>query len=283
MSGSGVRVWLVCVAALVMASLPSWGADGARERAEEAQSAFDAGAKKRANNVSAVEEFRKSEALYRRMAEEAMAGGGLPSAELMFNVGTAASLAGDHGEAVLWLKRAERVAPMNAEVRANLGAARDRAATGYKVAPDESLLGQLTVLEFVGAPVRFWGAAAGLAGMWVLAFWRLASGGWRPSGWAVGACALVGVVCAGSLVPRELRLRDRSEAVVLMETTGRAGPDAVAYEAKPSTALKAGTEVRVVEVRGGWTLVELGDGVRSWVEGEAVGRVGESASMDAAL
>ena len=89
----------------------------------------------------------------------------------------------------------------------------------------------------------------------------------------VAGCFAAALLAGGSLVPREMRLREPREAVVLNEITGRAGPDAGAYEAKPASPLKGGTEVRVVEERGAWVLVELGDGTTSWVEGKGVEKI----------
>jgi hypothetical protein len=252
-----------------MISIGALGADAARNVIEEANAEYAEGAKKLSSDRDgAIESFKKSAELYKQAAEAAPG----VSGELMYNIGNASMLARETGEAVLWYKRAERAMPNSAAVRANLAKAREK--VGANVPRADSLMAQLTILEFVPAAVRFWVAAAGLAGMWGLLLVRVWSvGGWRPSRVGVAACGVAALLAGASLVPREMRLREASEAVVLVETTGRAGPDAEAYEAKPASPLKGGTEVRVVEERGPWLLVELGDGTRSWVEGKGMGRV----------
>jgi hypothetical protein len=191
----------------------------------------------------------------------------------MYHLGNSSLLAGDIGDAVLWYKRAERLAPNDANLRTNLAAAREKAGAVASVRPKDSMIDQLTIIEFVPPAVRFWLAVSGLTAMWTLALWRLLGNTSRPSTLGVAACAVVGLLAGLSLLPRELRLREPTEAVVLQETTGRAGPDDATYEAKPASALKPGTEVRVLEERGSWTLVELGDGTHSWVNSKNVERV----------
>lgn len=248
----------------------AYGADDAPQSIqsviEQANAAYADGAKKLSSDRDgALAAFKQSASLYK---EAAAAAAPDASGELMYNIGNASMLAGETGEAVLWFKRAERVMPNDAAVRMNLAKAREK--VGAAPTNSGSLMDQLTLLEFVPAGVRFWIAAAAMAGMWGLALVRVWSAGWMPSRVAVAACGVVSLVAGGSLVPRELRLRESRDAVVMQEVTGRAGPDAGAYEAKPASPLKGGTEVRVVEERGSWLLVELGDGTRTWVEGKGL-------------
>lgn len=254
---------------LFLAGAMAWASpEDVRSLIEDANAAYAEGAAKLSSDRdAAAASFRRSADLYRLAAE-----GGAASGPLMYNLGNASFLAGDMGQAILWYKRAERVMPNDANVRANLAKARER--VGAPPAPVDPLMEQFTILEFVPPSVRFWGAAAALSAMWGLAFWRLIGTGWRPSRLGVGLCAAGAILAGGSLIPRELRLREPTEAVLLVETTGRAGPDATAYEPKPASPLKSGTEVRIIEERGGWLLVELGDTTRTWVKGKGVERVG---------
>jgi hypothetical protein len=269
-----INVFAVAALAAVCFARTARAADAVDVRAvlEEANTAYSDGAKKLSSNRDgAIESFKKSAALYKRAAEAA---GDSMSGALMYDIGNASMLAGDTGEAVLWYKRAERVMPNDAAVKANLAKAREKVGANVpRGGRGDSFMDQLTMLEFVAPAVRFWVAAVAFAGMWGLALVRVWSAGWRPSRLGVAACGAVALVAGGSLAPRELRLREAREAVVLNEITGRAGPDAGAYEAKPASPLKGGTEVRVVEERGSWLLVELGDGTTSWVEGKGVERV----------
>jgi hypothetical protein len=213
--------------------------------------------------------FARSAGAYREAIEEL--GPGRAAPQLLANAGSASVLAGDPGAGVLWLKRAERLSPNDARVRADLAGVRQRVA--MPVHPPGGVLQQLTILEFVPAGARLWAGVGAFAAAWVLALWRLWVPSWRPARTLVGGCAVLSVVAAGSLVPRELRLREGSEAVVMTETTGRAGPDSVAYEPKPAAPIKAGAEARIIEERGAWTLVELGDASTTWVESKAIERV----------
>jgi tetratricopeptide (TPR) repeat protein len=266
-----MRRWMfACVMVAALTARAGAGLD-VRGTLEQAAAAYTEGGRRLSSDrEGALAAFARSAALYKQAVD------GGASAALMYNIGSASLLAGEHGDAVLWLKRAARLAPNDGDILANLASAREKVGSALSVRAKDSLLEQLTIIEFVPASARFWIAAAGLGGMWTLALWRVwtvPGGSWRPSRLAVAAFGAAGVLAAGSLVPREMRLREASEAVVMNETTGRAGPDAGAYEAKPASPLKAGTEVRVVEERGGWVLVDLGDGTTTWVEGKGVERV----------
>lgn len=263
---------LMLLLVTMMSCTPLFGARDARSLLEQADASYAEGVERfSTDRAASIDAFARSASLSKLVATEM--GARRAPAALMYNIGNAALLSGEAGEAVLWYKRAERLAPNDSDVRTNLAAAREKVGSTASVRPKDSVLDQLTIIEFAPPAARFWTAAAGLTAMWTLALWRLFGATRRPSRLGVAACGVIGVLAGASLAPRELRLREPTEAVVLRETTGRAGPDEGTYEPKPASPLKAGTEVRVVEERGSWTLVELGDGTRSWVLGKAVERV----------
>jgi tetratricopeptide (TPR) repeat protein len=195
-----------------------------------------------------------------------------PRAE--YNLGCAAFRLGRLGEAILHFERARRLAPTDADVRANLDFARSRCFDRVE-APE------------VAAPVRIARAAQDAIGpgrqaaavlllVWLvmgLVVWRTS----RPEGWS----ATAGWVLAGLLLllaavgSSWLATRDRLEgtpvAVVLAPSLEvRAGPgenNAVLFTVHEGLALEVRSE------RQGWVQVSLPNGLNGWVPEEAVGKV----------
>lgn len=190
---------------------------------------------------------------------EALRAEGLESAALHANLGTAHLRAGRRGAAVASYLRALRLDPRDADTRADLALARgpERLA-----APERSFLARVVERTPDG-----WAAAA-FAVPWaalfaVLATRRRARGRARS---ALSAAALLAALAAAAggalLVARAAERRVEVAVVIAAETPVRAGPEEAL---RPIFSLHEGSEVSLLEVRGGAARVRLANGLEGWV------------------
>ncbi len=188
-------------------------------------------------------------------------------AHVLYNLGASRQLAGDHGRAVLALRRAELLAPATAGLRERLAAAR-ATARGDVVPPTAPGLGAGTKgeAEFdawgfardwalsVPRLWLWWCAIAGWVLLWTLVLLRAALPEWmaRPGMGVLTACLMVAAAPAGMLVVHELRERAAEQQVVVMkDLAARTEPDDLTGGLAPTGTLKAGAEMRVMERRVG--------------------------------
>jgi tetratricopeptide (TPR) repeat protein len=107
-----------------------------------------------ANNLYAQGKFADAAAAYEKIAAD-----GRVSPALLFNLGNAAYKSGQIGRAIAAYAKAERLAPRDPDVRANLQFARSEISGGDSVGPNwcDRTLGRLTLNEWaVLASVFFW-------------------------------------------------------------------------------------------------------------------------------
>lgn len=180
-------------------------------------------------------------------------------ARLWYNIGAARQLADDNGPAVLALRRAELLAPATAGLRERLAAAR-RAARGDASPPggaDAPFDAWSFARDWALTVPRAWlwrTAIAGWLTAWALVLLRMVVGAGpiRPSRSLVAACFLATAAPAGMLSVHEaLERKAFGQAVVMTDSTARTEPDDLTGGLAPSGALKAGTEMSVVERRVG--------------------------------
>ncbi len=214
--------------------------------------------------AEAHDAFESAARRYGQLAES------VPSAALRYNEGTAWLRAGDAGRAIVALRRAQRLGGAHDDrIANNLALARERVRTdaGW---PSGGMLGSVA-----GALPAAWlaGLGVGLFSLgWVLAAARLL-GARAPVGAMVGAW-VVSAGCIGLFVVGHRALHDPAHAVVVaQETTARLGPDESAYEPAFSASLTSGVEVRIVDERSGWAMIELADGREAWVRAGDVERI----------
>ncbi len=196
---------------------------------------------------------------------------GVASANTWFNLGNAYLKDGRVGPAVLSYERAARLAPGDPDIRANLAFAREQAG--------------------VDAPAAGWGRlVAPLAGGWsgdglllgsAVAWWllagcliaaRLVPAVRRPATWAAATAA--GVLALGATAAAyRIAVTDLRQTAVVI------APAAVAVRFEPSSGgtvhfeAKPGATLQVLAERPGWVQVGRDDGLRGWVERDAVGDV----------
>lgn len=202
--------------------------------------AFDA-----ANRLYEQARYREAAAAY-----EALLAQGIASPALYFNLGNAWFKAGEAGRAILNYRLAERLAPRDPDIRANLRLTRELV-HGQPPSPPpwwRRLSRRFTLNE--------WAGATGVA-LW-LCFGVLMLGELRPDRrrlarrWAVGfgvVALLAGAALGGQWLERRLRV----EAVVIAkQAVVRYGPLEVSPELQK---VEDGTELEVLDRKDGWLQV----------------------------
>ncbi len=192
---------------------------------------------------------------------------GLQSAKLYYNMGNACFKAGKIGPAILYYNKAQRLAPMNADIEHNLAVA-----------------GSFTRDNIVGVP-RFF------ASRWVVALRSMLG----SNAWALVSLALLALFFAGALLyllPVSLRLRKtglgvgissavlyivaatfasvgRSEAlhpregvIMISACAVKSAPDA---SGKDLFVLHEGTKVKITDALNDWREITVQDGNSGWI------------------
>lgn len=293
--GAGLALIALFAAATARADVRASEGPGLSNEAvlAEASAAFSAGARLAAQRpAEAAAAMAPAVTAYRRLIEER----GLHSAGLMYNLGNAYYLSNDLGRAVLWYRRAQRLDASLPGLSGNLQAA--RAKVGFRPAPAAPAAAPAT--RFPGAagaagapggvsgvgtvfawhtliaqPVRVWVAAGAFGGVWLVLLARLIAPrvprDRRPPLWLAGACAAVAGLSALSLWWQDRAERLTPAGVVVADrVVGRKGPDELGYQPSFTEPLRAGFEVHVLERRGDWLSVRLGDGRVTWVPASGV-------------
>jgi tetratricopeptide (TPR) repeat protein len=246
--------------------LPSIGAGATAELLEQAVDAYATALNTEARDLR-LETFRRSERLFRRVAED-----GIENPDLYTNLGNAALQAAHLGSAILAYRRALRIDPDHPRALQNLEFAR-------KLLP-----------EWIPRP-----APAGLLDSFF--FWhRTLSSAERSIAAAVSFAAAALLAAAGirfgqpvlrnlAIVPGLLWLallaslvldpstRAKDEAVIIAdEVVARSADSAIAPSPFPGP-LPGGVEVRILEERSPWVRVRLANGRDAWVSGSALSKV----------
>ena len=212
-----------------------------------------------ADAAKAYDENRLPEAIagWQALADEGQA---LP--EVLFNLGNAYYRHGDLGEAILAYRRAQRLAPRDPDIRANLGFAAQSASIELPARkPVAALLLDFSRAEWLGfGAACFWLLATALAAWILWPRFRFVS---RP---AVAAfSALLVLALAGLALYRDLQRNP--EGVV--RTAGQKVLSSPLETATPLLAVPEGAIVRMRESRGNWIEVELGE-TRGWLPAAAL-------------
>ncbi|HUB06614.1 MAG TPA: SH3 domain-containing protein [Myxococcales bacterium] len=191
---------------------------------------------------------------------------GNESADLEYDMGTAAAQAGDIGQAVLHLERALVLSPWDGDARDNLDRVRDKRVDKV-VGQDlgESPLQRL--LRGLPAAELSWTFAA----LWILGFLLLVlrrrRSWFRPLGLA---CAVFGLGLGGLSWACE-RADGIPFGVVLAKVTPvRAGPDP---KLPASFEVHEGLKVLLEERDAGYQRIRLANGLEGWVEAGGVEKI----------
>jgi len=261
---------LLAVALAVLPAIASDDAIGAH--VSQATAAFA-----KANETTGTEPrrdaFREAAGLY----EQALAMGHRNGA-LEYNAGNACFLAGDVGRAILHYRRALVLRPGDPRVMANLSTARARRADQIDDTAGRAVL-ETVVFWHRGLSLR--SKVPGSLAAWAAAFALLSVAVWFAPGdrrrlQMIRLAAVLLVVAAAvgvSAVVEELERGERDSAVVVADEVALRKGNGASYPARYANPIHAGTEIRVLEARGGWLEVELPDGKSGWLPGAMIERI----------
>lgn len=187
---------------------------------------------------------------------------GQGTANVYYNLGNTEFRLGAPGEAMLGYERALALSPQHPESLANLNLLRKQSQS--KLLPIPWFAG-----VFHQVAVNVWIIAATMCG-WLLLFclaYLVSSK--RPSNggaWFLGIVSAL--VAAVSGVGVWLGVKDQALGIIIaQEAVSRLAPTGSVGEVEK---LPAGSQVRILSVRGAWTYCELPGGVRGWVPNETV-------------
>ncbi len=259
------RVALLAIAA----TAPIASASGIGDL-ERAQQSYDRGVEAKATKpAEARAAFGESAALLRQVVSD-----GADNAGVHFNLGNAYVQSGDIGRGIASYLRAQRLAPYDRAIAANLATARTDIATkiGGDAVSDGSRIAWWRV---VGEGPRLWTAIVAWTACWVLVAWPLITGSLGSRALrAVRAAGLVVALLSGATVgiDRWLAATRPLAVVIAGDVVVRKG-NGDGFEAQVAEKLNPGVECMVLESRPGWLRVRLADGTEGWVREEQVERV----------
>ncbi len=222
--------------------------------AAESNAAFDA-----ANKLYAQAKFADAAAAYEQILQS-----GLVSPALYFNLGNARFKAGEIGKAIFAYRRAEKLAPRDPDLEANLQFVRDQI-QGPSDTPGrwQRALQHLTLNEWtLLAATPLWICLLSLAAM---QFRNNSRSIFRNLAWlsglaaiALGAC----LFCAWKINSAPFAVVINNDAVV------RNGP---LEESQSAFTVHDGAELKVLDEKNGWLQVSADNRI-GWVKSEAVQR-----------
>jgi tetratricopeptide (TPR) repeat protein len=213
-----------------------------------------------ANRFYAQGKFAEAAAVY-----ESIPAGGRASAALYFNLGNAYFKSGRIGLAIAAYRKAERLAPRDPDIQANLRFARNQVSGGDapRLNPLQRALGRLTVNEWTTL-------AAVVAWVW---FILLAVREWKPAlrpalrhlTLSAGLLALALAGCTGTALVTHHG--QRSAIVIARESAVKTGP---LDDSQNAFTAKDGAELTVLDERDDWLQVTDARKRIGWVKRDAV-------------
>jgi len=253
----------MAVAPAVAQPLPT---ERQREILREALNAYDHAV------AAAREEPQRAADLYRQAAAgfEALRDSGLRNAALEYNLGNVYFRVGDLGRAILHYRRAQRLAPRDERLRANLRYARNRVEPALTPSGQDRLTRQLLFWHYETSLVeRRWALLLSATAGWSLLFAWL---WWRQRALLVGGLIGVAITAslAASLYAQQAAESRQPEAVVTRERSYLRLGRSEAAEPALKQPLGSGVEVRVLQRRGDWVEVRLPGGQTGWLPESAI-------------
>lgn len=236
---------------------------------EQAIDAYRRGMDAKQHDVR-LAEFRRAYQLFRQAA----GADGSVSADLYVNMGNAALLSAQRGEAILAYRRALAIDPGHARARQNLEHARAQLPTWVPRPPAQTLLdtffgwgnmlspsGRLRIAAIgfalaavlVALSIRYRWAAARTAALLPLAVW---------------------LALTAAAVWAQFASDHGADAVIVADQTVARAADSTNAPSRFAEPLPAGTEVRLLDEREGFSYIRLADDRDAWVRSSALARVG---------
>jgi tetratricopeptide (TPR) repeat protein len=192
---------------------------------------------------------------------ESLVGAGQDLPEVLFNLGNAYYRNGNIGKAILAYRQAQRLAPRDPDIRANLGFAAQTAGIALpERKPVAALLLDISRHEWLAwGSTCFWLLFLSLAAWISWPRFRFAT---RPA--CAGLAALLMVALAGLWMHRDLR--QTPECVVM--AGGQKVLSGPLDSATPILAAPEGAIIRKLDQRGAWIEVQY-DATRGWLPATA--------------
>ena len=212
-----------------------------------------------ANKLYAEGKFATAAVAYEQILQS-----GAVSPALWFNYGNAEFKLGQLGRAIAAYRRAELLAPRDAEVRANLDFARKQVeGPMLRESRWQDWLGTLTLNEWtVLAAGAFWL-------VFLLFAVRQLRPAWRPRlrGLTAGVVVLAILLCAGLGAVAVMHFTKPTAVVIESAATARSGPFA---EAQDAFQAQDGEELAVLDRRDNWLQVTDSSGRIGWLPASQV-------------
>jgi tetratricopeptide (TPR) repeat protein len=207
-----------------------------------------------ANKLYAEGKFAASAAAYEKILQS-----GAVSPALWFNYGNAEFKLGQPGRAIVAYRRAELLAPRDADVRANLDFARKQVeGPTLRESHWENWLGTLTLNEWtVLAAGAFWLTFILFTARQIRPAWRS-----RLRGLTAGVVILMILSCAGLGAATAVHFAKQTAVVIESDATVCSGPF---DEAQSVFKTHNGAELAVIDRRGDWLQVADGSGRIGWL------------------
>lgn len=219
---------------------------------ENISAGFDA-----ANKLYEQGKFTEAVAAYEKLLDS-----GAVSPAIYFNLGNAFYKAGKIGNALAAYREAERSAPRDADIRANLRFVRDQI-QGPTAPPGrwQRWLGRFTINEWaVLASVVFWLWLLVLASMQFRPAWRSSL---RTLAFLGGSATAITAACLASAL---LAGSSKTAIVVTQEAVVRNGPLA---ESPTAYVVHDGAELQILDHKGDWFQVSAGNRI-GWLKQDQV-------------
>lgn len=230
-----------------------------RRLLEQANRAFD--------QALASDDKTASQGYYQQAIDryEQLIASGVHNARLYYNLGNAYFLHDDLGRAILNYRRGLRLEPGNPRLRANLRHARNQRLDQFDTSMQQALLPRVLFWhDDVSLHTQVVVALTGFLVAWAGAFVHLFRR--RPAfPWSMAGATVVFVLFAGSALLVQARNTPSRHGVIVADAAPVRTGNGESYALLLPRPLHAGAEFEVLEARGSWLHIRLGDGISGWI------------------
>jgi tetratricopeptide (TPR) repeat protein len=200
---------------------------------------------------------------------------GYSDSALYYNLGNVYYRQGEYGRAILNYRRAQQLAPRDADIETNLALARDQVMDRVEVAEEAGVLRPLGEMLQRWVTLNELAMVALAAWMAVLFLSALLLGAPKHGAWHAGVrytqIAALGLLLVAGLFVGSYLYAERSAAdgvVVAEQVAVNSGPG---LQYVTEFSLHSGAEVRLVDVQGSWARLSLpGGDLDGWVPANAI-------------